>query len=216
MFCPDCENKFGSAAGLSCHLTRSDCDGTPTDRQFEIARGMALGDGRIDQDRLRIIMTNKGFLEWLDNELGWLANGVSVFRTPEEVAENCGGVYISEDCNFQTQYELSTLNKFKGLRDEFYGTEKQFPKNKEKLTIDEVRLWYACDGTLGRDRVEIAIHNYMDSREKIESLFDNLGYDIRVYDNNKAIMITEDSAQFFRNTDPVPGFEYKWPEDERV
>jgi hypothetical protein len=213
--CPVCKNQYKSAKGLGQHFTHSDCNPTLTSTQKELLFGMILGDARIDRNAARAVMVNKKFLEWLDDQLGWFSTGVSVFRTPEEVHEYSGDV-IDDSYNVQTQYELRTFGLLPGeWCGQFYNDGKQFPPDTDKLTENEIRLWYACDGTLNRDRVEIGISNYMPQRDRLEDVLSKSGYEASVHDNKKLQILTDDSRAFFERTEPVVGFEHKWPDRYR-
>lgn len=184
---------------------------------MEILRGLLMSDGWIQRDgsapNFRLEMTNRVFLEWLDDKLEWLSNGITLKRTADEAAESLGrennGTY--SDCYF-----LSTPRhpSFQCLAEWYNSGKKVWPNS---VTPMELKMLYVGDGSirhgkhLRRDTVQISAENEMGRVENIRKIFEP--YDIDPTLHEHVITLTPDDTEKFFNVvgDPVPGFEYKWP-----
>lgn len=215
--CPNCGDEFDNVGTHWRH------NGYPEIDQYrDSLLGMALGDGSFDRSRgnsrLGFIMTNKQFLDWYRDELDWLATDVRVHRTPDKLATTGRG---SDDPDaYRTQYVLRTRNhpQIREWHDWLMSNGKQIP---EEMTLswEMLRYWYICDGhyeiqTNGvNPRIVIGATNYMNQKERVRDLFEDLGLDARVSSDVIRLGVDE-AATFFENTEPIPGFRHKWPESQ--
>lgn len=186
-----------------------------------------MGDGTIHHPptaantRVGVCNISVGFLEWLDDELGWLSNGVALHRTSEEIRqENASSNldrFSSIEYNIRDQYVLTTrrhpgLNQYR----DWYGSQKRYPEDLS-LHPTVLKQWYVCDGHLlwgnkghTRPQVWIAVENEQDRPGVIERLFDSTP--ISPSFRHGRVMLTSDETEVFFEYvgEPVPGYEYKF------
>ncbi len=172
--------------------------------------------------RIEVTNINKTFLEWIDEKLSWLSNGVALRRTAKEIREeNRDSQYerfASLDYEIRDQYVLSTarhpeLNQF---ADWYTDEQKRFPKEM-RLTPRILKSWYVCDGHLSwgdkghtRPQVWISADNEADRPEYMRSLFQPTRIDPKF--NEGRLMLTSDETEWFFDYvgEPPSGFEYKF------
>lgn len=143
-------------------------------RQRELCVGNLLGDGCAVDDSnhcaLIVAMQNVEFIDWLDDELGWLSNGYT------NNMENGGLV------------RLRTMSHpgLNDLRGWYQNEEKKvFPKGLE-LTPLIFEMWYVGDGTREeRDSTRQPRLHISCAQEKsvVESIFDTIPFDLN-YNRN--------------------------------
>jgi hypothetical protein len=187
-----------------------------------------MGDGTIHHPptarnlRIEVTSINKTFLDWLNEKLAWLSNGVALRRTAVEIRdENRKSRYerfASLDYEIRDQYVLATarhpeLNRF---ADWYTDEQKRFPDGL-RLTPQILKFWYVCDGHLiwgdeghVRPQVWISANNEADRPEYVESLFRSTCIDPKF--NQGRIMLTSDETEWFFDYvgDAPSGFEYKF------
>lgn len=215
--CPNCGSWYKE---LSIHWARSDCDHPDlTDKQIELLKGMMFGDGTLScrhtHPSMRIAMINKTFLEWLDEELGWLTSGVSLNKTAWEQGVNDSGVDNDiNPKNCHDYYRIGTkshpsLSNFETWYD---SGSIRFPEDAQ-LTPLSLKMWYVSDGGLcwqTNSRVEFSSMNEADRPEVLINIFKRAGFNVS-YSGKMARLKTEDTERFFDFIgDAPPGFEYKW------
>ncbi len=187
-----------------------------------------MGDGTIHSPsstknvRLEVTNINKTFLEWLDEKLSWLSNGVALKRTAMQIREeNRKSNYdrfSSLNYEIRDQYVLTTarhpeLNEF----EEWYtNQQKRFP-DKLRLSPRILKAWYVCDGNLiwgnkghTRPQVWISVENESDRPGYVNSLFEPTPIDPKF--NGGRLMLTSDETEWFFDYVGAPpsGFEYKF------
>jgi hypothetical protein len=229
--CPSCGNEY---KGLGSHWSASDCDHPPlTKKQKEVATGLLMGDGCLGRNSkhpfLVTSMVSKNYLEYIDDIFGILSTGVSFYKSSEKLAEE----KIDSDLNFssdsknykdvyrwntRTHPEFSNINWYK-------SGEKRFPDSID-LTPTVLKHWYCCDGHYsnkeGHSRIEIAISNEIDQKEKLNSIFKNASlptpsrYRKTIRKNGTvkgSLRFTkENSNELFEYMGkPLPDFSYKFP-----
>lgn len=212
MECPDCGSEYKS---VGIHIGRSDCSWPdPTDRQWNVLIGLNLGDGGLIKDRkarnpyFKIKMVNKEFLEWVDDELGWMSTGMTLEVTGEELEETHG----MDDCKDQYRVQTRSMQQLVWL-DWYEDDGKEFP-DWIQMTPLVAKLWYVCDGGVAKEygnaTVKIASVNEMGRPEYLESLFKDVGFNPKM--SGHTLRFKTDEAQDFLDWigEPVPGFEYKW------
>lgn len=90
-----------------------------------------------------------------------------------------------------------------------------------------LKHFYCCDGnyhnTEKADNIRFALSNEVDNKEKVESLFENIGFEISNwyireresggYYASISFTKEESYAMFDYMGEPIDDFEYKWPEE---
>lgn len=215
--CPNCNDEWERVA---LHWRRGACDYPEIeDRKMELLRGLLMSDGYMQRDGISqnfcVEMTNKPFLDWFDNQLGWLSNGVTLRRTADEAAESLGrennGTYSdSHYLSTKRHPELEPLAKW-------YDTgEKVWP---DSVTPFELKMLYVGDGSLRQQRsgerywTQISASNEMNRIENTRRLFAPYGIEPKF--DQHIIRFDADNTEIFFDVigESVPGFDYKWPDN---
>lgn len=182
-------------------------------RQYELCSGMLLGDGCIVNDAqeaaLVVEMKNREFIDWLDEELGWLSNGYT--EKKDELAR------------------LRTLAhpELTELRGWYWAGEKVFPQQLE-LTSTMFEMWYVSDGTLERrdgrkPRMRLSTTQMQEHVDSILSTVPfNLEYTWNVSEglwgtSAAVVFSTETTWRLQRNMNERPkGFAHKYMDEEEL
>lgn len=196
-----CEQCGGQFQSLSQHWSRSQsCEyRSLSDHQREIVRGLLLGDGSLEANNhayLRCSSKRQRHLEWLSEELGWLARGVT---------------YDSSET-----YRLRTMSHPNLGR---YWTWMTAPSTGYSLTPTAARVWYACDGTISfggaSDVPQITFAATADAkRQAIGQLLAQRGFQPMIWDRRVALPREKTKPWLNWIGEPSPGSEYKWCTDE--
>lgn len=208
------------------------------DKLFEILVGNLMGDGCIDKTdknpNLLCEMANQEYLEFLDSLFGVFSTSVRLSCTAEEAAKNNrerGFRPNADSDNYSDKYVFRTrnLSQLSSLADWYSSGEKVFPESLE-LTPTVLKHWYVGDGHYSlkeesnRGNIVIAMNNERENKEKIENYFQDIGvevgrwreYDAGDYIDCAAVFHADETEQLFEYMgEPLPGFEYKWPEEYR-
>ena len=213
--CPTCGDAYVS---LGSHWKES-CEPAPlTDYQHELLTGHLMSDAstRVRDDRacLRWMMTNKSYMEWLDQELGWLTNGFKLIRTAEESAAYTDG----DPDKYNALYEARTVRHPELVKYHWRkGGQKRFPRI--DLTPTVLKVWYCGDGGLGfasgsryPGYAYISCANEEDRPEFLKSLFDPVPSVSPTVRGRGRICFTQSDTNAFLDWlgGAPPGFEYKW------
>lgn len=206
-----------------------------TDYQREIITGILMGDGYIDSvnrnPRLQVGMISPNYLQYVADKFGVLGGSVTIQKTAAESAEknretgfrpnakkeNYSDVYIWRSIRHPELHEFA----------EWYDSgEKVWPEDIE-LTPTVLKHWYCGDGNWDNhgtnNRIRIEMANEINQKEKVSQLFERVGLPSP---SNYTICEREDgrkdcTAQFTADQskelweymgDPLPDFEYKWPQ----
>jgi hypothetical protein len=222
-----CKQCGQSKDNLSNHWRMSQECNYPdvTKKQNDVLTGILMGDGSLDRrganSNMKIEMINKEYLEYVDEVLDNLSNGVYKTQSAEESASRMRNSGFRPDArakNYSAVYRLTTkthpkLNNF----DSWYETgEKVIPKI--ELTPTILKHWYVCDGHLQnknknhRPRVGIGITNEYERSDKLEQMFIEKGLDANPTESKNLDIGVEHTEKFFEFIgEPVDGFKYKWP-----
>lgn len=211
--CPDCEERFLS---VGSHWWQTDCEPPdPSPRIRRLVDGLVLGDGHVhfpDPDRpgyLQVRMANREFVEWLDEQLGWLSTGARLYR--------------EETTRRQTVYSVRTrsLDWFDRYRDWYEDGDAWIPPG-YSLSRETARTWYVSDGSAcwNGDRfcsVRIAGRRLAaEQPERFAGLLDEAGFEARITERGLRFR-PPDGRQFLGWLGPSPpGFEYKWETESRA
>lgn len=204
-----------------------------TNTQKQILRGLLMGDGTLhkkDDPNPYILtaMTKKPYLKYLEDKFGVLGKDVRLKQTAEESAEamrNNGLRPNAKAGDYSAVYKWATrshpeLNCFKKW---YTDGNKKFPRS-FKLTPLTLKHWFVGDGHLqqvgGFYRASIALTNQRDNRSTINNLFEDAGlpapkWSERNSGNKRTEIIWKKKGSekiLDYMGDPLPGFNYKWPE----
>jgi hypothetical protein len=152
-------------------------------------------------------MINREFIEWVDSELGIISTGtVSKYERDTSFGSS-------------TTYRLNSrrLSQFEQYRDWYDCGEKVFPEIELNPLI--LKVWYCCDGDMSVDErwnkkcyARLTASNEMDRKENINSMFSGLPFSPNWNDGARFTFGREGSKKFWEYIgEPLPGFEYKWP-----
>jgi len=235
--CPVCGEGFKQ---VGIHWSSGDvCHEPPlSEYLFDIIKGNLMGDGCIDKadknPNLVCEMTNREYLEFLDDELGVFSTQVRMTKTAEEAAKENRERDFRPNAkaeDYSDKYSLRTRNleQLEELSDWYSSGKKVFPEDLE-LTPTILKHWYVCDGHYSlkeesvRGNIVLSMNNERDNKEKIEKYFDDIGvevgrwreYDAGDYIDCSAVFHADETERLFEYMgSPLPGFEYKWPKKLR-
>lgn len=235
VICPECDNEY---TNLGMHWSHNPSHRISfTDNQKEIIKGLLMGDGHLNRGGknpyINVNTIAKDYLEYLDGIFGVFSTGVRLFRTAEENAE------VVED------YDLIEGDTVDGYNDIYWLKTRSHPELKEytswytdegKLFPDDVELtptslkhWYCGDGNIdtypNKPLFQISSSNESENDEKLLNIFNNSGLpepnlvkQTRDGVTTTSIRFTSDESQKLWEYmgEPLPDFEYKWPEEYRT
>jgi hypothetical protein len=219
--CPECGETFSY---LGLHWDRGKCDIPKLgEERKELIKGILLGDGylmRQKKPRLRVQMTNKEFLEWLDAKFGVLASGgVTVHRTAGERAEkdrNSGFNPIATEEAYSDTYEWHTRSH-DGLSEfaAWYESGKKVPPDSIVLTPSTLKMWYICDGSMeigsrGRPRIKIAASDFFRRDVALAEWFERIGFSPTIVPPMLQFGHDQSERLLGYMGEPIPGFRQKW------
>lgn len=224
--CPDC-GKTVASSGLQQHIHQTTCQPPEmTNRQLEIVKGLLMGDahgkwrGNGARFNVDMTMTNKKFLEWLNDELGYFANPVRHVNTPKELADKANrnpNRPNADPEDYKDTFNLAVRN----VPDtqhfaKWYDTgEKRFPSGLE-LTPISTKMWYCCDGTMIHGeyswKPRICAANEEGRDDFLKGLFwDAASLRATIQDDFRIAFTGNEKKGFLKYMgDAPPGFEYKW------
>jgi len=192
--------------------------------RVEMLTGILMGDGTVDRSgtnpRLKIEMTNKAYLNYVDNLLGNMSTGVRLVQTSEESAERMRSTEFrpnADSQNYSDVYRLTTRRhpSFVKFSNWYNSGEKIIPKL--ELTPTILKNWYVCDGHLdkrdnSRPSVIFGITNEYERSDKLEQMFIEQGIDANTTKSKNLRIGVDHTEKFFEFIgEPVDGFKYKWP-----
>lgn len=212
----DWVNKFGFDTGRLTDSQRSDI--SLTSRQHSLIKGTLMGDGCVNRrnddnknPQYRIVMKNEEFIRWLADELQPLTSSVKD-RTGEYADTLDNPQYIL------TTYSHPLLQQY---ADWYKSGEKRWPLDKTFSAL-ELKMLYVTDGSPVKHTdnwaAKISAINECDRKEDVSQMFSReLDIDISWHSSDKdrdgVIYIPSADADIIFEQEPVPGFEYKWPNE---
>jgi hypothetical protein len=210
-----------------------------TQKQLEITTGLLMGDGYIYANtknaELRVEMISSNYLEYLDNIFGCLGRGLSMTLTAVESAKNNRDTGFSPNAKEENysdvyQWETRVHPKFNEFREWYSSGKKVWPEDIE-LTPTVLKHWYVGDGHYHNSRshnhIQISVSNEVKNTEKVFKYFSNVGLpqpsnhhiSEQIKSENKKCDIVwgiEESYELWDYMgEPLPDFEYKWPDQYR-
>lgn len=168
---------------------------------MKVATGVLMGDETISNREkspyLEVKTTTSEYAEYLDNIFGIFSAGF----------DNTGKSKTSFTDKDFYRWSTRTHNDLSEFSEWYSNGEKRFPCD---TFVDDVVLrgWYVCDGNYGNSgQMRICCANESDRLEEV-SQFINCD----TYTTGEQIVITTtDARNFLGSTEPIPGFEHKWP-----
>lgn len=234
--CHNCLNEYELIAN---HWNQSDCNYPKlSEDQNEIATGLLMADAWINRHnetpRIQCNMISQNYLEYIDQQFGIFGKGVSLIRTAKESAEQArrrGFRPNAKAENYQDVYMWQTmchpeLEKFL----EWYSTEKKVWPADIELTPTVLKHWYCGDGywnnSGSNNFIRIAMSNEINNKQKVDKIFENAGlpspsnYAIGIRDDGNLncdleFTVSQSKEIWEYMGQPLPDFEYKWPEKYR-
>jgi len=198
-----------------------------------------MGDGSVDRGkrknpRLIANMTSQNYLEHIDEMFEMLGKGVSLTTTAEESVNNVRNSGFRPTAKVEDYHDLYRWRSMRHpeLQEfaEWYSTgEKVWPEDIE-LTPTVLKHWYCGDGHWNNsgtsNHIEISMANEVENIDKVEKIFDNASLPspsnymtCKRNDGTKrceARFSVEQSKELWEYMgEPLPDFEYKWPEQYR-
>lgn len=179
---------------------------------------------------IQVEMSNKRFLDWINNKLGVLATNVRTSKNKEELAKRNFDEGYSPNCDpekYEQPYRLETrrmptLDRYEEwyINREDRHNRKIFPNN-INITPLLLSVWFCCDGSkqyqtnnVGSPYIVIYASSHGFEKNKIISWFNDLPYEPRWQDKYGLRFTVEDSVNLWNYMGPpLPGFEYKWPDN---
>jgi len=225
--CQQCGNKFKN---IGSHWNQSSCNYPNfSDYQKEIIVGLLMGDAWLNtqcgrKPTLRCEMSSPNYLEYVNSIFKVLGNGVSLRDSAQQSAErkrSLGDTSAKEE-NYSDIYYWSTISHPELGEFNWYSSgEKIWPEDIE-LTSTTLKHLYCGDGSrVNGNQIRISMLNEKDNTEKVTKIFkqSELPTPIR-YDKHKtncnAVFSVEQSEKLWEYMgEPLPDFEYKWPEQYR-
>jgi hypothetical protein len=235
--CPECGDEYTNLA-QHWHYSPSHRPEL-TQKQLEITVGSLMGDGFIKSSSnkncyLRITMISPNYLKHVDDVFQSLGTGVKLHQTAAKSAKanrNTGFSPNAKKENYSDLYVWKTRchPKFNEFREWYASGKKVWPEN-IKLTPTVLKHWYVGDGCYQNygtsNYMEISMSNEVENTKKVSQYFTNVGLPepskYTVFEregggkNCTARWSVEDSYTLWKYMgEPLPDFEYKWPEKYR-
>jgi hypothetical protein len=217
--CPDCSSEYEE---VGIHLSKSGCSYPKlSEKQKETITGVLMGDGQVMRQgtnpSIRVRVVKQEYLNYLDSIFPFYGKGVKHIRTPEKSAEMHSPGGSGDPEKYSDMYSWWTMRspEFEEFREWYSTGKKVFPEDIE-LSPTVVKHWYVCDGHYQNsgvsDYIELSLANEKCNKDKIEKYFSDIGIRVNSWSYHKIRFTVEDSKRLFEYMgDPVPGFEYKWP-----
>jgi len=172
-------------------------------------------------------MINDQFLEWLDNELAWLTTGVSLYRTADRGAElsRNNGDPSADASDYHDVYVMQTrtMPQFSEYESWYDGGNGKRFADDLTLTPIDMKVWFACDGSLNWDRrypnaspyATLGASAELESPAAVCSMFERstFPHEPRIDSNMIRFSVDETVDLLEWMGDAPPGFEYKWALD---
>lgn len=224
--CPYCGEWYSE---IGSHWSQGSCDHPPVSQyKMKLLKGMCLGDGSVKMDGknpcMEFQMVNKTFLQYLQQELGWLSCSFWLKCTASESAQHNrkrGFDPDADENDYADGYRFYTkrhpqLQQFADWYHDRIGI--VFP---EDLSVSSIalKIWYISDGGLNygntNPRIQFTSLNESDRPGAIVGALEGHGFTVGHTDEDFRLS-TEDTEDFFGLIgDSVPGFEYKWAYEDR-
>lgn len=201
-----CHSCGGLYRQLGKHVSQhKDCSYPKiSDDNKEMFKGLLMGDGCIgNRDGVPYFVVS------------FSGNERAIDHIKQKVNIPCRkDVRETEDENHRTIYVCRTLAHtwFSELSSWYSSGEKRYP-NSIQLTPTVLKMWYVTDGGFNTNP-RITCWNESSRKEMIIEKFNDIGIDANWRQSNKTVSIVGEDVEYFFEYmgEPLPGFEYKWPD----
>jgi hypothetical protein len=179
-------------------------------------------------------MISDNYLEYIDKKFGILGKGVRLERSAEESAEDAiNRGFSTEAC----ADDYSDTHRWRSMCHpdlqefaDWYSTGNKVWPDDIQLTPTVLKHWYCGDGyrdkSIPQNRIQIAMANEAEHTDKIDAMFETVelpspsSYTICERKDgtmrcNAVFTIDQSKELWSYMGDPLPDFEYKWPEKYR-
>lgn len=225
--CQDCGKRYKK---VSRHWYETECKyPTITDEEKSILVGLMMGDATLtskhqENPAVRLVNTNKEFVDWTYNKLERIAYPPKLVKTAEESAQlniDSGFSPNADSEKYNDVYKVNTVSHEDFWKLDWIKSEsKTIPENIPLNSI-MVNMWYCSDGSLHwrdeRNKAEARITNVCDNDnlEKFQRMFSEIGFNVRV--GGKEIQFDTQQTDELLNWmgNPPDGMEYKWENNDR-
>lgn len=184
--------------------------------------GWAESNPNEDKARVRIESATREYLEWIEEELPvFLVSGMSQVSNAGD-SRQYNGRTISHN---RDTHQLDTIYhpELRQYYDWYNSGDKVWPSDVE-LTPMVLKNLYCGDGHWNNagsnNHIQIAMANERENLDKVADMFSRAGLSVSNFNiqqtNSGAVcdaqLTTEESKQAWEYMgEPLPGFEYKWP-----
>jgi len=223
--CPECEEEYESI-GTHWRYKPEHRIEIPS-AQKSIFTGLLMGDGTLIRKNktpyMTLVMTNKEFIEYISSIFGCLAGDVKIKHTPEEASEAAKRINPeAKPENYSTQFILRfTSHPYYNSFKSWYGESgKEWPVDFD-YDLLTFKTLYCCDGHYDNSgtnsELQLSATNEMDNKQKLKKIVNNFGLPqpSRMTQDNIVWDVKSSEKIFAMMGGPMPGFEYKWPEEYR-
>lgn len=191
-----------------------------SDHEMEILTGILMGDGSLYRGSknvsFRVGNTNKEYLQSLHRRFKHISSGISLSQTAESISSSGFGSNNPDNFNNIYLWRTTTHPQLNIFRRWYNDNGKVWPDNIE-LTSRTLKHWYCCDGSTNSNNwFKITLNNEFENKDKIEKYFTDRGLPTpnRWSEGKDACWSVENSSLLWEYMgNPIPGFEYKWPEE---
>lgn len=193
-----------------------------SDEQREIVTGLLMGDGYIDtrpdNPYIVLCMISENYLQYIDDVFGVLGKGVTLDKTAEQNAKYNGG--SSENYNDLYRWRSVSHPELSDWSCWYGSGDKVWPDD-ITLTPTVLTHWYVGDGHLNKQNggIELTVTNERGNRSKVQRYFKQVDVPVGGWcerNNRKETRMywhgDDRDALFEYMDEPLPDFEYKWPE----
>jgi hypothetical protein len=235
--CSECGKRYRS---LSHHWTRTECKRPEiSKKEMDALTGIIMGDGTLKRDSkncsIRVEMVTEEYLRHMSNNiLPDMSSEVEMHRNSSESASHARSTGFSPEAvpeNYQDVYCWRTYShpKFNTFENWYNDGKKIWPEDID-MSPTLLKHYFVCDGHYDNDnwqrRIDFNVSNERKNKEKVESIFESVGFSISNWNESKRIErggvtcriefdVSTTEEMFKYMGDPLPGFEYKWPEEYR-
>lgn len=221
--CHDCGETYEVVAQ---HWSQSDCTHPePTQYQKEIITGLLMGDGcctTVSKNPLVVVgMASPNYLKYVNEQFPVLGYDVILSTTADESAdinERYKDNVHREEYSDIYEWRTKANPYFHKFQDWYESGKKVFPDD-IKLTPTVLKHWYCGDGSTQKIgnyyKASISTVKERSNVVKIEDYFKMVGLpEPDWWTEHEMHWEKEHSREIFEYMgDPLPDFEYKWPDD---
>lgn len=225
--CPTCGGDYEQPG---THWALSECPyPSLTDAQHEVVTGLVMGDGYIKRrpdahPALRVTSIQRDFLKHLMDLFGPIGSTIRLRMTAEESRDHIAKSFgrPKSDGKYHDLYRavFRANPAFDQYASWYDSGSIQFPDDLN-FTEQTLRYYYVCDGTIENHdrppRIRITTVKQASKVDWLCELCSEIGYEATPVtesrwgrDTANVCLTTDATRKFLDNTDPVPGFGYKW------